>query len=153
MFYVSENFAKVQATLPKTDNMSKVVETTKQLAALWKELPANIKEIYIEKATDDKKRREDEMEKYKANLPPPKPLTAFFLYSASVREQVKSENPNSSLGDRAKIIGQMWKEVSQTEKNKFNKEAHDKYNDYIKRKSAWNKEHGKAEEEEKDELD
>jgi len=152
MFFVTDNYAKVQDSLKLDDKMNKAVATTKHLAEMWKGLSNEEKAIYIEKAEGDKKRKFDELEAYKLTLPPPKPATAYILYSNAVREEVKTANPNIPLTERSKIIGQMWKNLSEAERNRFNKDAHDKYSEYVKKKAAWQKEHGKTEQK-MDDLD
>ena len=41
-----------------------------------------------------------------------RPLTAFFLYSNNKRDKVRAENPEASVGEIAKILGEKWKGIS-----------------------------------------
>ncbi len=67
-------------------------------------------------AEEDKKRREGEMAKYNETLPPKRAPSAYILYGSSVRDKIRSENPNASITEVAKIIGQRWKGLSENEK-------------------------------------
>jgi hypothetical protein len=42
---------------------------------------------------------------------PKKPATSFVLFSNTVREQVKEENPGLSFLDLGKKLGEMWREM------------------------------------------
>lgn len=45
---------------------------------------------------------------------PKKPATSFVLFSNTVREQVKEENPGLSFLDLGKKLGEMWREMDPT---------------------------------------
>ena len=67
-----------------------------------------------------------------------RPLNAYIIYSQEVRNKVKSENPDSKVGDISKIIGAMWKELSPSKKKKFEKlasEAKAKYESEVAKQS------------------
>jgi hypothetical protein len=77
-----------------------------------------------------------------------RPLNAYIIYSQEVRNKVKSENPDSKVGDISKIIGAMWKELSPSKKKKFEKlasEAKAKYESEVAKQSD-NEESQEAEE-------
>ena len=42
---------------------------------------------------------------------PKKPATSFVLFSNTVREQVKQDNPNLSFLDLGRKLGEMWREM------------------------------------------
>lgn len=52
-----------------------------------------------------------------------KPLGAFFLFSKDNRETVKKEHPTLSVTEVAKKMGEMWREVSEADKKKYNTAA------------------------------
>jgi hypothetical protein len=54
---------------------------------------------------------------------PKQARTNYLLYSNSVRDQVRKENPELSLGDLSKKIGDMWKNADKKTKAKFTKLA------------------------------
>ncbi len=46
---------------------------------------------------------------------PKRNMSAYFLYSNAVRETVRTENPDASFGDIAKIISAQYKELPEKE--------------------------------------
>lgn len=68
---------------------------------------------------------------------PKKPLTAFLLFSNEVRDEVKKSLPTgSTIGDVAKVIGERWKSVTDSEKTKYGniyKAEHLKYQEAMKK--------------------
>lgn len=54
---------------------------------------------------------------------PKQARTNYLLYSNSVRDQVRKDNPDLSLGDLSKKIGDLWKQADKKTKTKFTKLA------------------------------
>merc|ERR1711981_905437 len=50
---------------------------------------------------------------------PKKPLTPFFLFSQEKRKEVVEENPTFKLAQIGKRMGQMWRELSQEQKDVY----------------------------------
>ena len=111
----------------------------------YKGLPEKEKKKWEKKAVQDKERYEHEMKGYvapdsdsdqeggggrkkkkKAKKDPNAPkrnMSAYFLYSTAVRAEVKQNNPDASFGDLAKIISVAYKELSEKDKQKWEKKA------------------------------
>ena len=53
-----------------------------------------------------------------ALLPACRPQGAFFLFSGDMRPKVKAENPDMKVTEVAKHIGELWKNISDKEKEK-----------------------------------
>jgi len=86
------------------------------------------------KALQDKAQKDKDEEnrpKLKVSLPrkpkdanaPKKPLTAFLLFSNSVRAQARAENPELKMTKIAGVIGQKWKALSEEEQKKWSEIA------------------------------
>jgi len=86
------------------------------------------------KALQDKAQKDQDEQnrpKVKVSLPrkpkdvnaPKKPLTAFLLFSGSVRAQARAENPEMKMTKIAGVIGQKWKALSEEEQKKWSEIA------------------------------
>ena len=95
---------------------------------------------YEKMAATDKARYESEMKDYvppkgskedaknsKAKKPkakkdpnaPKKPLTSFMLFSKEVRTRIQKENPSMTFGELGKKIGELFRGLSSSEKQKY----------------------------------
>jgi len=54
---------------------------------------------------------------------PKRPLSAYFLWVNKNRASVMKENSDSSLGEIAKILGNMWKKTSSSDRGSFENKA------------------------------
>jgi len=99
---------------------------------LWKDLPEEEKEKYRERAKSDRKRYNEQMEKYQ---PPDKAgnrkrnKTGYnMFFSAHVLRLKQSEmGVPSERGSVARLVGTAWKQLSVEEKQYYEREA-DKHN-------------------------
>ena len=70
---------------------------------------------------------------------PKRPQTAFFIFSAEHREQVKKELPEGSrVGDIAKRLGVMWGELDADKKKEYQDQADDAKAEYEKAMEEYN---------------
>lgn len=69
--------------------------------------------------------------------PPKRGQTPYFLYAATVRQEIVKANPGIKVTEVAKLIGQKWKEVDAKEKEKFAKLAAKDKERYEKEKEAF----------------
>jgi len=54
---------------------------------------------------------------------PKKPASAYFLFSARIRNEVAAANPDKKQTEIAKVIGQRWKEMAAADKKQYDDEA------------------------------
>merc|ERR1719319_1083462 len=81
--------------------------------------------------------------------PPKKPQSAYFLFAASVREQIKTEFPNKKVTEIAKETGSRWKAMSKEQKQPFNAQAIEAKEEYVVKMEEYLKEEDKREAEKK----
>jgi len=119
----------------KSQTNSNSNEMMVKLAQLWKDLPADQKEEYNQKALQDKDRYNRELAIYSEANPTKeihnrtknnhvkKPCSAYALFVKSAKEEIKSENKGLKMADVFKILSQKWKELGQAEKAKFEEQS------------------------------
>uniref|UniRef100_A0A673VG25 HMG box domain-containing protein n=1 Tax=Suricata suricatta TaxID=37032 RepID=A0A673VG25_SURSU len=90
------------------------------------------KSKFDEMAKADKVRYDREMKDYgpakggkkkKDPNAPKRPPSGFFLFCSEFRPKIKSTNPGISIGDVAKKLGEMWNNLSDSEKQPYNNKA------------------------------
>ena len=141
----AEVTAELKAANP---DMKGVAEVGKKLGEMWKALSDAEKEPFNKMAADDKERYAKAMEGYtppegsdepepkkgkkakakKDPNAPKKALSAFILFSnakrAEVTAELKAANPDmKGVAEVGKKLGEMWKALSDAEKEPFNKMA------------------------------
>ena len=85
------------------------------------------KSKFDEMAKVDKVRYDREMKDYrpakggkkKDPNAPKRPPSGFFLFCFEFRPKIKSANPGISIGDVAKKLGEMWNNLSDSEKQPY----------------------------------
>jgi len=120
-------------------------ELTAQCAQRWKTMSDKEKEKFTELAIADKRRYEEQMKdaapihtdgmpiprrrrrrSLKKDRDPNKPkraLSAFFYYAKDERPNVRSINPDFSVGEVAKELGRKWNELTEEQKSPYEKSA------------------------------
>ena len=101
-------------------------EFSKKCAERWKQMNDSEKKRFADMAEKDKVRYDKEMATYsppneaggrrkkkkKDPNAPKRPLSAFFLFCADERPNVKAKFPQYSVGETAKELGERWSKVS-----------------------------------------
>ena len=141
-----------------------VTDITKILGARWGEMDDAAKAPYEEKAAADKVRYAEELKAWQAAHPdevaamdaqgksgraakkkqktgPKRATTAYFYFTADMRERVKEENPDLKVTEIAKVIGAKWKALTDEEKQKYNDMADKDKERYADEKSTWDEDH------------
>jgi thymidylate synthase len=120
----------------KTDNPEFTFgQICSRLGEMWKATSEEDRVKYVELASADKERYNNEMKLWKENPNnkkarkskdpnrPKRNLTAFLFYSNMNRDAIKASNPEAKFGEIGKILGQQWKGMTVKEKAKYNKLA------------------------------
>ncbi|XP_049979563.1 high mobility group protein B3 isoform X1 [Alexandromys fortis] len=103
-------------------------EFSKKCSERWKTMSGKEKSKFDEMAKADKVRYDREMKDYgpakggkkkKDPNAPKRPPSGFFLFCSEFRPKIKSTNPGISIGDVAKKLGEMWNNLSDSEKQPY----------------------------------
>merc|ERR1719204_1133324 len=72
---------------------------------------------------NSQKAAEDDAESKARQNAPKKPQTAYFMYSATVREELKKSDPTMKVTQVAKEAGARWRALSTEEKKPWQEKA------------------------------
>merc|ERR1739848_528708 len=84
--------------------------------AKHQKLMSAYKKTYSYKAFQQAKKAKKFGKKPKDKNAPKRASTAFFIFANEIRDQVKAENPDASIGEIGKILGEQWGSLSDSEK-------------------------------------
>jgi len=142
----------------KEKNGGKAVlgDIAKAMSARWAALPEAEKKTFEDKAAEDRKRYEAELQVYKEatdpagtlrkkyeHLIPKKPQTAYFLFSQdpAKREQataaLKEANSEAGVKQLAVKLSEMWKAASAEEKAPFEERYKQEHAEFVKKQKEW----------------
>lgn len=76
--------------------------------------------------------------KVKDSNKPKKPMTAYFLFLADNREQIKKENPDVKVTEITKIASKQWKEADEETKTLYQKKAEKAKEEYERQMKEYN---------------
>ncbi|KAK7130755.1 hypothetical protein R3I94_016035 [Phoxinus phoxinus] len=115
-------------------------EFSKKCSERWKTMSPKEKTKFDDLAKTDKVRYDQEMMHFnpgkkgqkqkKDPNAPRRPASGFFLFCSEQRPGIKAQSPNLGIGDVAKKLGEMWNNLSDSEKQPFLSKANklkDKY--------------------------
>uniref|UniRef100_A0A8D2HDM5 High mobility group protein B3 n=1 Tax=Urocitellus parryii TaxID=9999 RepID=A0A8D2HDM5_UROPR len=101
-------------------------EFSKKCSERWKALSGKEKSKFDEMAKADKVRYDREMKDYgpskrgkKDPDAPKRPPSGFLIFCSEFRPKIKSTHPGISIGEVAKNLGEMWKNLSDPEKQPY----------------------------------
>uniref|UniRef100_A0A7S4HR37 HMG box domain-containing protein n=1 Tax=Odontella aurita TaxID=265563 RepID=A0A7S4HR37_9STRA len=129
MFFAKDARAKIKEQNPDAS----FGEMGKMVGQAWKKLSDEEKKKYEEMAKDDGARYKREMANYSASSDdsdagkkkvkdknaPKKNKSSYMCFAAHIRPTVKEQNPKASFTELAKLIGEKWKNISDSEKQKY----------------------------------
>jgi len=90
----------------------------KVISERWSSLNEEERKPYLELATQDKERRDSEMKNFQKNHPK-HPPTSYILFCNEIRQQLTADNPDKSMSDLAKLMGEKWKSLSDEQKQYY----------------------------------
>ena len=68
---------------------------------------------------------------------PMRPMSAYMMFVRDKREEVKSQNPNAPFGEIGKLLGNKWKDMTETERETYAKQSEEEKARYLKEKQAY----------------
>ncbi|GAX75226.1 hypothetical protein CEUSTIGMA_g2670.t1 [Chlamydomonas eustigma] len=102
----------------------------------------------------EKKAKGKKEKKEKDPNAPKKPLGAYMFFCAEMRPKVKEEHPDFKITEMASKLGELWKELDEKAKKKFQDKAEkdkERYQKALEKYKAESKGGAAEEEEEEDE--
>ncbi|KAJ2896092.1 Non-histone chromosomal protein 6 [Zalerion maritima] len=92
------------------------------------------------KAKVDKttKKRDGRRRKTKDENAPKRALSAYMFFANSNRDLVREENPGITFGEVGRMLGQKWKELTDSEKGPYEAKAAADKKRYEDEKAAYN---------------
>merc|ERR1712096_79942 len=91
------------------------------------------------KAFQQKKKARKFGKKPKDKNAPKRSSTAFFIFANEVRDEIREENPNASIGEIGKILGQEWGALDEDRKEAYKKQSEKAKVKYQKTLAAYKK--------------
>jgi len=128
------------------------IDFQRRCAGKWKLLTPEEKVPFEQMTALDKQRFQEEVknfpsvkevgkEKKKKKIKDPnepkRPLSAFFLFSNEKRMSVKAENPDFSVGEIGRKLGEMWRNLSEESKRPYEDAAKRAKERYVKAMEAF----------------
>ena len=105
------------------DPTASVTHVAKALGEEWKQLGDVERMKFIQLAEKEKEKYDLVKAKYlkmkAAESGPKRPPTAFFLFAKERRSQIKERFPEAKVTDVAKILGDEWKNIATSERQRF----------------------------------
>ena len=98
---------------------AKITEISSKLGEKWRALSEAEQNQWREKAKALAPPKEPKPEKPKST----RPKSAFFVFSAEHRENVKKENPDKNLKEINSLLGQMWRDLTDSQKEDWKTKA------------------------------
>jgi hypothetical protein len=128
-----------------------VTSVSKRSADLWKHLPPGERAHWDDVAAKDKQRYLSEKATYtgpwqvpwkrvkKDPSAPRRPMSAFLFYSIGKRQQIKSLHPALKNTEISRVLGEMWRGLSNAERTPFIEKEKDEREKYKVAIAEWRK--------------
>ncbi|AET41096.1 DNA-binding transcription repressor IXR1 Ecym_7252 [Eremothecium cymbalariae DBVPG len=98
---------------------AKVPELSKLSSARWKELSEEDKKPFYGQFKDNWEKYRIAKKEYEATLPPKRPSGPFIQFTSELRPKLLKDNPDKSLIEITKLVGEQWRNLPSEEKQKY----------------------------------
>ena len=125
-------------------------EIGSEIGRRWGELDENEKVQYVQAAEQDAARYHKAMQTYdkppveyikgkrrKDPNAPKRAMSAYLYYCEDYRQMVRNENPDKTIAEVAKILGEMWRALSDDDKAPYQEKATRDRDRYMKVMDAY----------------
>ena len=145
---------KRQEVKDKNDGISNT-DIMSELGKIWKSLSDGDKTKWEKVAIEDKQRYATEMKNFYTEHPEEikeekskikKPVSAYVIFSNIKRPDVKKSNPDSSPKQILTLLGKLWKELSEDDKEQYKELAAEDKDRYQRENDSGDKKIVKAKE-------
>lgn len=132
MVFVQEQRQTVQQEHPEMS----VREVVSHVAAMWRELPQEQKQPYMDKAAIDKARFDEERAKW-MDGPPKKPMNSYLIFAQEQRQNVVNANPQMSVRDVVSHTATLWRQLNDEQKAPYVARANEDKARFEEERSQW----------------
>lgn len=109
-----------------------------QLAAgMWKKLSKPKTKPFLERAESDKERYEAEMVEWRKTQKPKRALSGYMLFVKAKRNEVAEQQTDLDFAAIGRLIGRMWRELSEEERQPFVTASEEDVKRYQKEFAEW----------------
>merc|ERR1712091_682635 len=102
---------------------AKFGDIAKLLSYEFKQLSARELARWQKAAEKDKVRYLEQKKKKKDPNAPKRAMSAFFHFSDANRDRIKAQHPEAKFGDIAKLLSVQYKQLSNSQRTKYDKQA------------------------------
>jgi hypothetical protein len=141
-YFVADRSAQLKEDQPDL----KLAERSKVLGEMWRQLSDDEKQPFVEQSDADKASKKPAREAGKPKRPP----TSYLIFTNAMRGQAKADNPDLKMTDLSKVMGTMWRELSDEEKRPYEEQAKAAKASYEKEVASFKAKKDEVEEEEED---
>jgi hypothetical protein len=146
--------ALVDSGAKTAEEAMSMCDIAKQIGVQWNKLSAAEKVPFQKQAAKDKARHALEFEAWvpdkailkmqkkirrdrKDKQAPRKPMTAYMIYSNTVRSDIMQQNPAMKITEASVVIGEQWGQMSDEEKTPYYERADDARAAYLQEKQQY----------------
>eukprot|EP00475_Leptophrys_vorax_P006798 TRINITY_DN14248_c1_g1_i1.p1 TRINITY_DN14248_c1_g1~~TRINITY_DN14248_c1_g1_i1.p1 ORF type:complete len:261 (+),score=87.59 TRINITY_DN14248_c1_g1_i1:84-785(+) len=117
-YFVAERTPALKGEQPDL----KLAERSKVLGEEWRHLSEDEKLPYKEQSDADKASKRTAKEKAEDGKPK-RPPTSYLIFTNAMRAQAKADNPDLKMTELSKVMGSMWRDLTDEEKRPYEEQA------------------------------
>jgi len=137
---------EVRPGLKEKNPGKSVTDIAKLIGVQWNNLPQTQKNKFVTRAAVNKEKYDKEFAVYKTekdkHAAPKRPRTSYIYFSLYQRPLILKDDPKIDVTEVAKIIGKIWKTLTDTQKQQYKDMAAKDKTRYEKEKAEWEKREG-----------